>query len=70
MGLAWPFLAACFLDLLLGDPPQWPHPIRLLGRVIEYWEGIWYRSRVTAGAVFWLAVMVTTLIGVLGCWEQ
>lgn len=66
MGLAFPFLAAYFLDLLLGDPPQWPHPIRLLGRVIEYWEGVWYRPRVTAGTVFWLAVMGTTLIGVLG----
>ncbi|MBI4642876.1 MAG: cobalamin biosynthesis protein CobD [Deltaproteobacteria bacterium] len=66
MGLAWPFLAAYLLDLLLGDPPQWPHPIRFLGRVIEYWEGVCYRPRVAAGAVFWLAVMVTTLIGVLG----
>lgn len=66
MDLAWPFLAAYFLDLLLGDPPQWPHPIRLLGRVIEYWEGVWYRSRVLSGGCFWLAVMMTTLIGVLG----
>jgi len=66
MGLAWPFFAAYFLDLILGDPPQWPHPIRLLGRVIEYWEGVWYRPRVAAGAIFWLAVMGTTLIGVLG----
>jgi len=66
MGLAFPFLAAYFLDLLLGDPPQWPHPIRFLGRVIEYWESVCYRPRVAAGVVFWLAVMVTTLIGVLG----
>ncbi|MDD2902226.1 MAG: adenosylcobinamide-phosphate synthase CbiB [Syntrophales bacterium] len=66
MGLAFPFLAAYFLDLLLGDPPQWPHPIRFLGRVIEYWEGVCYRSRVGAGVLFWLGVMGTTLIGALG----
>jgi adenosylcobinamide-phosphate synthase len=66
MGLAWPFLAAYVIDLLLGDPPQWPHPIRLLGRVIEYWEGVWYRSRVAAGAFFWLSVMWTTFFGILG----
>ncbi|MFZ5453051.1 MAG: adenosylcobinamide-phosphate synthase CbiB [Thermodesulfobacteriota bacterium] len=66
MGLAFPFLAACFLDLLLGDPPQWPHPIRFLGRVIEYWEGVCYRPRVGSGVLFWLGVMGTTLIVVLG----
>jgi adenosylcobinamide-phosphate synthase len=66
MGLAFPFLVGYLLDLLVGDPPGWPHPIRLLGRVIEYWEGVWYRPRVAAGAIFWLAVMGTTLIGVLG----
>lgn len=66
MGLAFPFLAAYLLDLLLGDPPQWPHPIRFLGRVIEYWEGVCYRPRVAAGALFWLGVMGTTLVGILG----
>jgi len=25
-------LAAVLLDLLLGDPPGWPHPVRLLGK--------------------------------------
>jgi len=66
MGLAFPFLAAYFLDLILGDPPQWPHPVRFLGRVIEYWEGVCYRPRVIAGILFWLGVMGTTLIGALG----
>jgi adenosylcobinamide-phosphate synthase len=66
MGLALPFLMGYLLDLLLGDPPQWPHPIRLLGRVIEYWEGICYQPRVAAGLLFWLGVMGTTFIGALG----
>lgn len=66
MGLAFIFLAAYLLDLALGDPPDWPHPVRLVGRVIEYWENVLYQPRVAAGALFWLAVMGTTLIGIIG----
>ncbi len=65
MGLALPFLAAYLLDLLLGDPLQWPHPVRLLGRLIGYWETTLYRPRVAAGAIFWLAVMGTTAAAAL-----
>ncbi|MGA7577917.1 MAG: adenosylcobinamide-phosphate synthase CbiB [Desulfobaccales bacterium] len=66
MKLALPFLAGYLLDLLLGDPPQWPHPVRLLGRACEYWESFLYQTRVAAGALFWLAVMGTALTGVVG----
>ena len=69
MGLALPFLLAYLLDLLLGDPPGWPHPVRLLGSIIQYWESVLYKARVAAGALFWLAVMATTgvlMVGVLG----
>ena len=69
MGLALPFLLAYLLDLLLGDPPGWPHPVRLLGSIIQYWESVLYRTRVGAGAQFWLAVMATTgvlILGILG----
>ena len=59
MPLAWPFLVGYVLDLLLGDPPRWPHPIRLVGRVCEFWEKVLYRPRVWAGGLYWLAVMVT-----------
>ncbi|MDP2927610.1 MAG: adenosylcobinamide-phosphate synthase CbiB, partial [Candidatus Omnitrophota bacterium] len=66
MGLALPFLLAYLLDLLLGDPPGWPHPVRLLGSIIQYWESVLYRARVGAGALFWLAVMGTTLVLIVG----
>ena len=69
MGLALPFLLAYLLDLLLGDPLGWPHPVRLLGSIIQYWESVLYKARVGAGALFWLAVMATTgvlIFGVLG----
>ncbi len=65
MRLAFPFLVGYLLDLLLGDPPHWPHPIRFMGRIIKYWESILYRPRGAAGALFWLAVMGTTLAAVL-----
>ncbi len=66
MNLALPFLLAYLLDLLLGDPPGWPHPVRLLGSIIQYWESVLYRDRIGAGAIFWLAVMATTMVLVFG----
>jgi adenosylcobinamide-phosphate synthase len=66
VNLALPFLLAYFLDLLLGDPPGWPHPVRLLGRIIQYWESNLYQDRVGAGALFWLAVMGSTFVLIFG----
>jgi adenosylcobinamide-phosphate synthase len=65
LGLAFPFLLGYLLDLLLGDPPDWPHPVRLLGRAVSFWEKALYRPWLAAGAVFWLAVMAMTLAAVL-----
>ncbi len=37
------FLCGCVaLDLLFGDPKDWPHPVRLLGRALDALEG-WAR---------------------------
>lgn len=66
MGLALPFFLAYLLDLLLGDPPGWPHPVRLLGSIIKYWESVLYQARVGAGALFWLAVIATTVVLIFG----
>jgi adenosylcobinamide-phosphate synthase len=63
--LALPFLAGYLLDLCLGDPPGWPHPVRWLGRVITFWETRLYQPRVISGLVFWLAVVGTSLAAVL-----
>ena len=57
--LAAPFLAAYILDLVLGDPPRWPHPVRWIGKISQFWEGIIYRPTVWAGIVFWSVVMGT-----------
>ena len=36
--LAPVLLAALVLDLALGDPPSWPHPVRWMGRAIQRLE--------------------------------
>ena len=66
MKLALRFLLAYLIDLLFGDPQSWPHPVRLLGRIIQYWESTLYQDRVGAGALFWLAVMGSTFVLVFG----
>ena len=63
MSFAWTFLAGYILDLLLGDPPGWPHPIRFMGRLCTFWENRLYRDRVWAGCAFWAAFTVS--LGVL-----
>ena len=61
MDLAYPFLAAYILDLAFGDPPAWPHPVRLMGHLCTFWEGALYRPSHLAGAFFFLAVLGSTL---------
>ena len=33
-------IAAYFLDLIIGDPYWLPHPVRIIGKVIEYLERV------------------------------
>ena len=33
-------VAGCAIDAVLGDPPSWPHPVRLIGKQIERDEGL------------------------------
>ena len=51
--------AAFILDLLIGDPEGWPHPIRWMGRAIERFEPEFRRlssSPVWAGTLFALSL--------------
>ena len=55
-------LAALLLDLLLGDPPWWPHPVRGIGWLISRSEGLarrWLKSPLLGGA----AVVVVVVAG-------
>ncbi len=56
------FLAGCVgLDLLFGDPKDWPHPVRLLGLVMDRLEG-WAR-RCWLGPTVGGGVVVVGLAG-------
>jgi adenosylcobinamide-phosphate synthase len=47
--------SALALDLILGDPQGWPHPVRWMGRAIEWFEPVCrrlWKSERWAGAVF------------------
>lgn len=66
MQLAYPFLVAYFLDLLLGDPPNWPHPVRWIGGICIMWERALYQPKVSAGAIFWCSVMGTIFALIMG----
>jgi adenosylcobinamide-phosphate synthase len=64
-GDSWIIIAAAFaLDLILGDPPSWPHPVRWMGRAVTVLEPIlrrWTRRPFVAGQM---------LVGILvpGTW--
>lgn len=69
--LPFHLVGAYVLDLLLGDPPWWPHPIRWLGRLITSVEGFFRQEGASAlqqrvfGIGFWLAIMTTATGGAL-----
>jgi adenosylcobinamide-phosphate synthase len=54
-------LLAYLLDLTVGDPPHWPHPVRWLGRLITIMEPLLRRGF----AEPWLAGLVLTGICLL-----
>ena len=75
MRLEYQILIAILLDLALGDPRWFPHPVRLIGRLIAALEGPARRAipdARTAGAVTALTVILVTalataaLIGIAG----
>lgn len=57
------YISAFFLDFTVGDPPTWPHPVRVMGHAISGLERVLRRRAKTpdalylAGAVLWLAVV-------------
>ncbi len=57
------FAAGYVLDLLIGDPHWFPHPVRLMGRLIAYLEKKWNRNRVAGGV--WMCITVLFLTGIV-----
>jgi adenosylcobinamide-phosphate synthase len=71
--LSWHLAAAYVLDVILGDPPRWPHPIRWIGRWIQWCESLFYDAggspvyQRLAGFVFWLMVVAGVASTTLAC---
>jgi adenosylcobinamide-phosphate synthase len=36
---------AYMIDLLVGDPPQWPHPVKWIGSMISFFEKRWNQGK-------------------------
>jgi adenosylcobinamide-phosphate synthase len=71
--LPWQLTAAYFLDLLIGDPSWWPHPVRWIGQWISWCESLFYDAegpavyQRIAGFIFWLVVVVGVASTTLAC---
>lgn len=59
------FLSAYCLDLILGDPEHFPHPIRLLGRIIWRLE-IWARKIASSSRQLKFCGLLLTALLVIG----
>ncbi|WP_227536519.1 cobalamin biosynthesis protein CobD/CbiB, partial [Klebsiella pneumoniae] len=62
--LAW--CVAWILDVVIGDPPHWPHPVRWIGRLIAVSQRVVRRvchsdrALRIGGGVMWLVVIGLT----------
>ncbi len=56
--LAWVIATAFILDLALGDPPHWPHPVRWMGRAVERLEARLRASRLSVPNAGRLLVLI------------
>ena len=36
---------AYIIDLIIGDPPDWPHPVRWIGTMITFFEKRWNNGK-------------------------
>ncbi|SHH22571.1 adenosylcobinamide-phosphate synthase [Caloranaerobacter azorensis DSM 13643] len=59
-------IIAVVLDYIIGDPNNWPHPIRYIGRLITRYEKVIRKSKVLSGEkggfVLTFATLATVLI--------
>ncbi|MBT8763592.1 cobalamin biosynthesis protein CobD [Desulfohalobiaceae bacterium Ax17] len=60
------FISLCFgLDLLLGDPGTWPHPVRFVGCILNFFEKFFRKLKVNLYLAGFLA-LITGSVGI-GC---
>ena len=60
-------MIACIIglvfDLVVGDPPKLPHPVRWVGKLIQSQTELWNKGKMrkTRGMIMALAVVGTTM---------
>jgi adenosylcobinamide-phosphate synthase len=74
--VAFTLTAGFLLDLLLGDPPWLPHPVRLIGRLVVWGEPrcrLLIANEYLAGAVFAFGVVIaaggSVWLSIWGLWQ-
>src|SRR5699024_12002864 len=51
-------LAVC-IDMLIGDPPNWPHPVKGFGKLISFFDKMWnYGSNRKLKGVLMLIILI------------
>lgn len=61
----WSLPLAFLLDLLLGDPPWIPHPVRWIGKWAAFCERIFRKqlgSGIVVGILFWFCIVVPSVL--------
>ncbi|MEJ6950405.1 adenosylcobinamide-phosphate synthase CbiB [Natronospora cellulosivora (SeqCode)] len=56
---------AVFLDFIIGDPPRWPHPVRLIGFLITKYEALIRKIRFLPLKLGGFILVVLTVLTVL-----
>lgn len=54
-------ILALIIDLIIGDPVEWPHPVKLMGKTINYLDNKLNHSKKIEG--FYLLVILLSLVG-------
>src|SRR5699024_3763105 len=50
---------AVFIDMLIGDPPNWPHPVKGFGKLISFFDKMWnYGSNRKLKGVLMLIILI------------
>ncbi|WHY94075.1 adenosylcobinamide-phosphate synthase CbiB [Neobacillus cucumis] len=57
---------AFIIDLLVGDPPNWPHPVRWIGALVSFFEKSWNHgeSKKTKGVLMLISVLLIVFVSV------
>lgn len=59
---------AYIIDMIIGDPPEWPHPVRWIGTMITFFEKRWNngKSKRWKGVAMLLFILLFVFVIVLG----